>query len=273
MFDPNTEKYPYPKRTDGHYIVIKKDKGAVFDSKYPFIDDSKKAKFLRALVRILLYAIVFPFTKIKLGLRTEGRENLVKHKKTLNKGVISCSNHVHFFDYLAVMRAIKPKKPAVLVWARNINGESGGLIRSVGGIPIPENNPGAALALGKALEKYLDGGWLHVYPEGSMWEFYAPIRPFKRGAAFYACRCDKPLLPMAFSYRKPGWIRRVIFRQIACLTLRIGEPLFPNKDLPEKERILDLTARCHAAVCALAGFFPGENIYPPVFDDNRRIDY
>ena len=273
MFDPHTRKYPYPERTDGHYIAIKKDKGIVFDSKYPYVDNSTKAKVKRALVRVLLYTIVFPFTKVKLGLKTEGKENLKKHRKTLKGGVISCSNHVHFFDYLSVMRAVKPIKPAVLVWARNVNGESGGLIRSVGGIPIPENNPGAALALGKTVEKFLDGGWLHVYPEGSMWEFYAPIRPFKRGAAFYACRCDKPVLPMAFSYRRPGWIRRAIFRQIACLNLSIGEPLFPDKTLPEKERETELTKRCHAAVCALAGIVPGENVYPPVFDGNRRIEY
>ena len=78
---------------------------------------------------------------------------------------------------------------------------------------------------------------------------------------------------MAFSYRRPGWIRRVIFKQIALLDLHIGEPLLPNKDLPYAERKMDLLLRSHRAVCELAGIKPEENIYPPVYDHSRRIDY
>ena len=40
-----------------------------------------------------------------------------------------------------------------------------------------------------------------------------------------------------------------------------------------KEQINDLTKRCHDDVCKLAGINPSENIYPPFFDNNKRIDY
>ena len=78
---------------------------------------------------------------------------------------------------------------------------------------------------------------------------------------------------MAFSYRKPGWIRRKIFKQIALFTLTIGEPLFIDESLPKEEQIEDLTKRSHDAVCKLAGIDPNENIYPPIFNHNTRIDY
>ena len=106
-----------------------------------------------------------------------------------------------------------------------------------------------------------------------MWEYYKPIRPFKAGAATYACKYDKPIIPLAYTYRKPGWIRRKIFKQIALYTLNIGEPIFPNYELNKEEQINDLTIRAHQEVCKLANIKEGENIYPPIFDQTKRIDY
>lgn len=272
IFDPKTRKFPYPTDTASHYIILKKDNKTVFDKNYPYIDDSKSMQFRQALVRLLLYILVFPVTRIRLGLRIHGRKNLKKHKEILKKGVISCSNHVHFWDYIAVMRAIMPKKPNILVWDKNVRGENGTLIRLVGGIPVPEGDVHASIAMMKSVGKLLDnGGWLHIYSEGSMWEYYRPIRPFKTGAAYLACKYDKPVVPLAFTYREPGFIRKKIFHQIALFDLHIGEPLFPDKTLSKDERAADLTRRGHEAVCRLAGFEDGENIYPPIYDKSGAI--
>ena len=40
-----------------------------------------------------------------------------------------------------------------------------------------------------------------------------------------------------------------------------------------EEREKDLTIRSHEAVCRLAGIDPKKNIYKPVFDHSKRIDY
>lgn len=274
MFDPKTDKFPYPILTDGHYLKIKKDDGTVFDEDYPYVETRLSFRFLRFWVRVLLRLIVFPASYIRLGLKIEGKENLKKHRETLDRGVISVSNHVHMWDYIAVMNAIKPRRPNMLVWAPNVRGENGGIIRLVGGIPIPEHSVSATRAYLKALGKLMDdGGWLHVYSEGSMWEYYRPIRPFKHGAAYLACEFDRPVLPMAFSYRESSWIRKHVFHQIACFTLSVGEPLFADSSLPAKERKRELTARSHEAVCRLAGIEPESNLYPPVFNNDRRVDY
>ena len=37
MFDPHSTKYNYPENTDAHYLVVKKNNGAVFDENYPYI--------------------------------------------------------------------------------------------------------------------------------------------------------------------------------------------------------------------------------------------
>ena len=89
----------------------------------------------------------------------------------------------------------------------------------------------------------------------------------------FAIKCDKPVIPLAFSYREPGKIRKKVFKQIALFTIKIGEPLYPDKSLKPKERETDLTIRSHRAVCELAGIDPNKNIYEPVFNDSKRIDY
>ena len=274
-FDPKTDKFPYPERTDAHYLPVTGDRGIVFDTNYPYVDRSRSFLFRQALVRIVLNTIVFPLCRVRMGLRIEGRENLKKHRDTLQKGVLSVSNHVHMWDYIAIMRSIRPFRPHHLSWAKNVNGKDGTLVRLTGGIPIPDSDVAATRKYLKDVRQLLqkDGGWLHVYAEGSMWEYYAPIRPFKRGAAHIACDCGKPVVPLAFSYREPGTIRRKLFRQIALFTIRIGEPIFPNEELNPKERELDLAVRLHDEVCRLAGIKPEYNLYPAVFHDSKRIDY
>ena len=274
MFDPQTTRYPYPEITDRHYLQIHKDRGFVFDAAYPYIDSSGWFRFKQNAVRVLLNVIVFHLATIRLGLKIEGRENLKKYKDVLDNGAVSVCNHVHMWDYIAVMKALRPHRTNLLAWAKNINGENGTLIRLVGGIPIPENNVAGQKAFLKTIAGLLnDHGWLHIYAEGSMWEYYRPIRPFKRGAAFIAVTNNKPVLPMGFSYREPGPVRKKVFRQTALFTLHIGEPLYPDMGLKPKEREKDLTIRANKAVCSLVGIDPDKNIYEPDFNDSRRIDY
>ena len=275
MFDPKTDRFPYPPETDKHYLKVHMDRGIVFDTEYPYIDRSKGFLFRQGVVRFLLNAFVFWIAAIRMGLKIEGRENIRKYKDVLKNGVVSVANHVHMWDYIAVMTAIRPFRSNLLAWAPNVNGENGTLIRMVGGIPIPEGNTAATKTYLKVMRDLLQNrhGWLHIYAEGSMWEYYRPVRPFKRGAAHIACDSDKPILPLGFSYREPGWIRKHIFRQIATFTLHVGEPLFPNKELNAKEREKDLLIRSHEAVCRLVGIDPEENLYPAVFDNSKRIDY
>ena len=274
----NTDYIPksnikYPEYTDMHYIKIKKDRNIKIDKNYPYVNKSKLFLFKKWLVRILLYLIVFPMTKIKLGLKVYGKNNLKENKELLKNGVISVSNHINFFDYLAILRTVKPFKPYVLAWKKNINDKSGNLVRLVGGIPIPEDDIIASKAYFKSLNNLLnDNGWLHIYAEGSMWEYYRPIRPFKTGAAYLAIKNNKPILPIGFSYRRPGFIRRKIFRQIALININVGKPIMINNNLDLKNNTNELTKKIHKAVCDLAGI--SNNLYGPIYDEsnNKKLD-
>ena len=275
VYDPKCDLFPYPVDTDKHYLKVTIKHNYIFDDKYPYIDKSFKFRFKCFLIRVVLRLIVFPYMRIRLGLRVKGKKYLRQYKKILKQGFLSCCNHVHMFDYLAEMYAMKPRKPHILSWKENINGEFGNLARLNGAIPIPEDDLKATKVYLKAIKDLLDhGGWLHINAEGSMWEYYQPIRPFKKGLATFSVKYNKPIVPMGFSYRKPGFIRAKIFKQIAKFTLTIGEPLFPDYDLPKEKQIEDMVIRSHEAVCRCAGIDPQNNLYPPLFSEEvKRIDY
>lgn len=269
-FDPKSKKYPYPNKTDMHYLKFKKLKEFPLDKNYPYINKNKWFLFQDKLLRLLLVTIGFLIIKVRLGIKVIGKENIKKNKKLLKNGVISVSNHIHMMDYMAVNYGIKPFNPRVLVWDKNVYGDSRWFVRHIGGIPIP-NDIQASKAFYKTIKSFLtDGGWLHLYAEGSMWELYRYIRPFKSGVSQIAYMTKKPILPMAFSYRRPGFIRKKIFKQEALITLNIGSPIMPdfNNTSFSKE---DLTKKCHEEVVRLAGI--KNNIYPPIFNDSRKIDY
>ena len=274
-FNPRMD-LPYPKQTDGHYRPteeVEKD-GINFDKDYPYIDKSKKFLRKRRLVRLLLLTMVFPFSYIRMGLKIRGKKNLRKNKKLLRKGALSISNHVNTWDYIAVMNAVKPFKPYLLVINKNITSDSGPLIRLVGGVPIPENDYQATIAYLKQITDLLnEGGWLHIYPEGSMWEYYRYIRPFKKGVAHLARISDKPIVPLGFSYREASWLRKKLFKQRVAFNLYIGEPIFINKNLPVEEQEIDLLNRCHHAVVTLSGLSEEENKYEAIFNNSQRIDF
>lgn len=76
MFDPKTNKFPYPDTTDKHYLKLKKNRGVVFDSDYPYVNTKKGFKFIGFLFRIFLVSIVFPVVEIRMGLKVKGKENI-----------------------------------------------------------------------------------------------------------------------------------------------------------------------------------------------------
>ncbi|MBO5772196.1 MAG: 1-acyl-sn-glycerol-3-phosphate acyltransferase [Clostridia bacterium] len=272
-YDPKPTKYPFPEITDQHYLVVKKNNGEVFDKDYPYVDKSFGYKLKHKGMRLLLYTLAFPVMRIRTCLKIKGRENLKKHKDVIKQGIVSVINHVHMWDFIGIMRAVLPYVPHIPVWDKNMRGENRVLIRYNNGIPIPVGDMRATHAFSKTIDNLLQQGkWVHFSAEGSMWEFYRPIRPFKKGAFYFAVNANKPVLPMAYTFRKPKGLQK-IFHKNPLLTLHIGEPIFPDTTLPKHEAIEKLTVEAHTAVCRLAGFADGENVYPAIFDNTKKVNY
>ena len=76
MFDPKCTKFPYPEQTDKHYLIVKKDRGIVFDENYPYVDTSKTFLRKQKWLHFMLYFMVFTISRIRMGLRVKGRDNI-----------------------------------------------------------------------------------------------------------------------------------------------------------------------------------------------------
>ncbi len=250
----------YPDIPDAHFIERVIDKPYEVNENYPFLEKNSIFRAWSALTYLGIFTLVFLIAPVKYGLKIEGRENLKKNKKLLKNGALTVSNHTFKWDFLAVLQAVRYRRLWFPAWKENFGTKDRNLIRLVGGIPVPSS----LRAMGKFNEAFDElhakKKWMHVFPESSNWPYYAPIRPFKKGAFTFAQRYNLPVIPMAFSYRKPEGLLKLILKEKPAITLRVGEPLVIDESLSRKEAILALRKQCHEKIVGLAGI--EKNIWP-----------
>ena len=217
---------------------------------------------------LLLRLVVFPLTRLIHGLRIYGRENLKKHKAELKGGAITISNHVFMWDYLCVLKAIRPHIPYFPAWKTNMESGFYPFMRILGGMPIPEKNIRAMAAFKKGMDEVVSSNrWLHVFPEGSLWYFYPDIRPLKLAAFTYAEKYDKPLIPISMSFRPRTGFRK-IFGKGPFVDLHIAEPIYADKTLPPRESAEELRRRAYRVMQEMNGIHPGD----PTYNEDQSID-
>ncbi|MCL2805213.1 MAG: 1-acyl-sn-glycerol-3-phosphate acyltransferase [Treponema sp.] len=258
----------YPEKLDDHMLPLKLERDLILDKDYPFLDKSFGFRFMRALMHLGIFLIVFPLSILRFGLKIEGRRNLYKHRNLLKNGAMTVSNHVQKWDFLFVLQAIRYRSIYFPAWKENLKGPDCDMIRLAGGIPIPEEISIIKyfnIAFDEIIKKKK---WIHAFPESSMFYYFQPIRPFKKGVFSLAHRYNLPILPMAFSYRKPNLpfallnlIRSAARkRKLPMITLRIGEPILFDPSLDRKAAVIKMRKDCHEEIVRLAGI--SGNKYP-----------
>ncbi|GHV37082.1 hypothetical protein AGMMS49546_03840 [Spirochaetia bacterium] len=252
----------YPAEPDHHMELKPKIYDTVFDEHYPYLDKTLKFKLWSGFIYFSIWTLVFLVCPIRYGLRIEGRNILKKHRKLFENGAMTAANHVMRWDFLAVLQAVRYRRLYFPALASNINTADRGVIRAVGGIPVPLGIHAMKNFNLAFDELHRRKKWFHAFPEASSWDFYQPIRPFKKGVFTMAWTYNLPIIPLAFSYRPPTGIYRLFKKGYPLITLRIGEPLLPDQSLPRKEAVNLLREQCHKRIIELAGTREGENPWP-----------
>ena len=147
MYYRHNLNYDYPEQSDAHMLKVKKRKDIKLDDKYPYIPKCFLFKAARVFYWLGLNLIVFPLCRFTHGLRIYGKENLKKHKEALKNGAITISNHVFMWDYICVLKAIRPRLAYFPAWKSNFEGSNRHLVRLSGGIPVPEDSVRALIKL------------------------------------------------------------------------------------------------------------------------------
>lgn len=253
--------FKYPDRCDEHMITVNAKKKVEVDEKYPFLQKSLFFKLQRSVYWLGVNGIVFFLCRFTHGLKIYGKENLKKHKDELKGGMITISNHVFMWDYLCVLKAMRPRLAYFPAWKENLNGGFGSWIRMSGGIPIPTGSVRAMINFKKALDEVLESGkWLHFYPEGSMWVYYPDIRPLKKGVFQLAVRHDKPVVPITLSFRPRKGIYKLLGKK-PLVDLHIGEPLYADKSLTPGEAAEKMQKEAYHIMQVMNGINPGDPTY------------
>ena len=114
--------FKYPERSDEHMITVKHLRDTHFDEHFQYLPHGFWHKVSRGLLRVALYGFGFAVGTIRYGLKIHGRENLKKHKDEFKNGAITVANHVLMWDYLCVLKAIRPHLQYHPGWKTNFEG-------------------------------------------------------------------------------------------------------------------------------------------------------
>ena len=261
MYYRHELNYQYPDACDAHMLKVKRVRELTLDENYPYLPHGFWYKCARGVYWLLVNAVVFPLMRLTHGLRIEGKRNLKANKALLKNGAITVSNHVFMWDYLCVLKAIRPHLAYFPAWRANAEGPMRALVRLSGGIPVPDGSTHGMIAFHKAIGQVLEEGkWLHFFPEGSLWFFYPDIRPLKKAVFQYAVRYNKPVLPIAISFRPRRGLYRLLGKK-PLADLHIGAPILPDPSLTRREAAEQMQRTAYRVMQEMNGIHMGDATY------------
>jgi len=168
-----------------------------------------------------------------------GIENIEKVK---TGAMITC-NHFNPFDSFSIeevfrkTKASKTKKMYKVIREgnyTNFSGFYGFLFRNCDTLPLSSNKR-TMVEFIKSVDKILKrGDFILIYPEQSLWWNYKKPKPLKIGAFNLAARNNVPIIPIFITMEDSDTIGEDGF-PIQEYTINIEEPIYPDKNLSEKE--------------------------------------
>ncbi|MCQ2144789.1 MAG: 1-acyl-sn-glycerol-3-phosphate acyltransferase [Bacteroidales bacterium] len=240
-------------------------KEIAFDETYPYLDKSLRFRIQHAICYAALWTIAFPVNRIRYGLKIKGRSKVFKNRKLLRGGAMTVCNHVFRWDMICVLQAIRFRKSWIPMYALPFTGKDSIFMKSIGGIPIPENRSGLK-CFNEAMNEIRERKeWIHIFPESCSWKYYSPIRPFKIGPFNMAYKYGMPILPCVISFRERTGIYKLFgSTDEPLVTISIGDPIVPDKDKPRKEESEHMRKLAHKTMEEMAGII--SNPWPSAID-------
>ena len=188
-------------------------------------------------------------TGLRIYIEATGQQNVP------DGGFVYASNHESLVDILVLGAAL----PGDFKWAAKRTVMNipflGWHLRLAGHVPVDRNQgKDAALAVTEAFESVLrDEKPLLVFPEGTR-TADGKLKAFKNGAFQAAVLAGKPVVPVALRGTFSLMSRDEVDtggsknREDRLVTVKIGEPLYPNLELEAPDAVADLRDRSRAAV-------------------------
>ena len=208
---------------------------------YKYIRDSWLFKVNRFLLKYLFAVpVLWLVNTFFFGPKIENKQVLKSLKK---KGYYLYSNHVLPFDPVVLPIKTDIRKNTIIIAGPDlfsINGLVNWIVKHLGAIPIPNNDPAMK-------ENYLEclswniknGNRVLIYPEAHIWPYCTMIRHLKPGAFRYPVRDNAPVIvsTTTFKQRKGNKKPKPI--------IYLDGPFYPDENLPYRDQVNDLTERVY----------------------------
>ena len=167
----------------------------------------------------------------------------LEHLKNIDTGAVLTCNHFNPFDSFAIEKAFiesgENKKRKLFKVIRegnytNFPGLYGFFFRNCDTLPLSSNTQ-TMIEFLKAVDTILQRkDFILIYPEQSMWWNYKKPKPLKNGAFRFAARNYVPIVPIFITMEDSNIIGEDGFF-VQEYIINIGEPIYPNGELSEKE--------------------------------------
>lgn len=188
-------------------------------------------------------------------------------------GAILTSNHFSQFDNCVIRHfAVKRHKKRLWVVSQLENlllpGFFGCMLRNTDLLPLGcdvfYTRNFFEPTMHKALNK---GGYVLIYPEQEMWWGWRRPRPCKRGAYYYACLFDKPVISLFVEIRDKKGIDKAPFHKVRY-RLHVLGVLYPPKGLGPREGSIEMAKQDYALKKAAYEEIYGKPIDAPFSPDD-----
>jgi 1-acyl-sn-glycerol-3-phosphate acyltransferase len=203
------------------------------DENYPYIPDEDLKKHYDKVRKKYIKPYLFLLFNFLIRMKVRGKENL----KGLDKAIVTC-NHVNKVDSLCVQKALKPRKFNVIgAPFNNQNGLVGDFLKAGGMLPLADDYKGMK-KFNEAFEYYLNqNSFILIFPETSEWWCYEKPRPYANGAFHYATKFNVPILPVFITFKDRKFAKDKFGLKKKKFIVNIMAPIYPNKDLNNKENV------------------------------------
>ena len=239
---------------EARLVPAEKARDVKFDENFNFLDDSLGFKLGRHAIYIMIAGHLSLMNFLRFGLKVEGRDILRKYRKEFRKGIVSVANHCYKWDGMSISVALRHRLWIPML-PDHINGKDWWPLSRFGGIPLADGTYSATKKFNEAFDElHRRHAWIHIFSEARNWHYYKPLRPFQKGAFTMAYKWGAPVLPIALTFRPRTGIHKLFCSpEIPLITVKIGEPIFPDTSKPRKEEVQRLLNDTFASICSLAG--------------------
>lgn len=169
--------------------------------------------------------------------------NGIENFKKVETGAMITCNHFNPFDSFSIEQVFrlsgksKTKKMYKVIREGNYTnfpGFYGFLFRNCDTLPLSSNKR-TMIEFRKAVDTILQrGDFILIFPEQSMWWNYKKPKPLKNGAFKLATKNNVPVIPIFITMEDSNIMGEDGF-PIQEYTINIGEPIYPNAELSERE--------------------------------------